>query len=203
MVKKNSFKYFIGYNDYNAIRPLCIKLPQMSRYVKNFDSNKIMSFKVDDDKQLKKYTKLWEKISNIRNIEFDSEPAYGDNDKYIKTKIKMFEDRVNTNFQGKKVPKENASYKCLSFIVLDSVIRVNKKYYSQTHLEECKYVIRKYKVENFINDDLDLSSSDESDSESDNEIDSEIDNDESSDSFLKDKIIFLIVIIKALNIWPK
>ena len=43
------------------------------------------------------------------NIEFDSEHVYGDNDKYIKTKVKMYEDRVNTNFQGKKVPKENAS----------------------------------------------------------------------------------------------
>ena len=50
--------------------------------------------------------------------------------------------------------------KCLSLIVLDSVIRVNKKYYPQTLLEECKYVIRKNKVENLINDDLDLSSSD-------------------------------------------
>ena len=40
------------------------------------------------------------------NIEFDSEPVYGDSDKYIKTKIKMYEDRVNTNFQGifKKMP---------------------------------------------------------------------------------------------------
>ena len=43
----------------------------------------------------------------------------------------MYEDRVNTNFQGKKVPKENVSYKCLSLIMLDSVIRVNKKYYPQ------------------------------------------------------------------------
>ena len=41
------------------------------------------------------------------NIEFDSDPAYGDNDKYIKTKIKMYENRMNTNFQGKKVLKEN------------------------------------------------------------------------------------------------
>ena len=48
------------------------------------------------------------------NIEFDSDPVYGDNNKYIKTKIKLYEDRVNTNFQVKKVPKENASYKCLS-----------------------------------------------------------------------------------------
>ena len=39
----------------------------------------------------------------------------------------MYEDGVNTNFQGKKVPKENASHKCLSLIMLDSVIRVNKK----------------------------------------------------------------------------
>ena len=39
------------------------------------------------------------------NIGFDSDPVYGDNNKYIKTKIKMYEDRVNTNFQGKKVPK--------------------------------------------------------------------------------------------------
>ena len=39
---------------------------------------------------------------------------------------------MTTNFQGKKVPKENASYKCLSLIMLDSVIRVNKKYYPQT-----------------------------------------------------------------------
>ena len=93
------------------------------------------------------------KISNLMNIEIDSEPVYGDNDKYIKIKIKMYEDRVNTNFQGKKVPKENASYKCLLLIMLDSAIRVNTKYYPQTLLEECKYVIRKNKMENLINED--------------------------------------------------
>ena len=130
-----------------------------------------MSFKVSDNKLLKKYDKIWEKISNLMKIEFDSEPVYGDGDKYIKTKITVFEDRMNTYFQGKKVPKENASYKCLSLILIDSVIRVNKKYYPQTLLEEYKYVIRKNKLDNFINDDLD-----ESDNESDNESDSETDN---------------------------
>ena len=60
------------------------------------------------------------------NIEFDSQPVYGDGDKYIKTKIKKYGDSVNTNFQGKKEPKENASYKCLSLIMSDYVIRVNK-----------------------------------------------------------------------------
>ena len=51
---KNSLKYFIGYNDDVIIKPLCIKLPQMVGYVKHFDSNKTMSFKVSDNKFLKK-----------------------------------------------------------------------------------------------------------------------------------------------------
>ena len=107
MLTKNSLKYFIGYNDDDdVIRPLCINLCQLIGYVKHFDSNKTMSFKVGDNKLSKKYNKIWEKISNLMNIEFDSEPVYGDGDKYIKTKIKMYEDRVNTNFQGKKVPKK-------------------------------------------------------------------------------------------------
>ena len=61
-------------------------------------------------------------------------------------------------------------------ITLDFVIRANKKYYPQTFLEECKYLIKKNKTENLINDDLDPSSSDESDSESDNEYDDGFDN---------------------------
>ena len=125
---KNSLKYFIGYNDDDdVIRPLCIKFPQMIGYVKNFDRNKKMSFKASDNKVLKKCNKIWEKTCNLKNIEFESEHVYGENDKYIKTKIKIYKDKVNTNFQGKKVPKENASYKCLSLIMLDSVIIVNKK----------------------------------------------------------------------------
>ena len=147
---KNSPKYFIVYNDGDVIRPLCIILPQMIGYVKHFDSNKTMSFKVSDNKLLKKYDKIWEKVDNLLNIKFDSEPVYGDVDKYIKTKIKMYGDRVNTNFQGKKVPKENASYRCISLIMLDSVIRVNKKYYPQTLLEECKYVIRKNQMKKLL-----------------------------------------------------
>ena len=61
----------------------------------------------------------------------DNDKVYGDNDKQIKTKIKSYEHKVNTNFQGNKMPKEIASYNCLSLIMLDSVIRVNKKYYPQ------------------------------------------------------------------------
>ena len=60
-------------------------------------------------------------------------------------------------------------------IMLGSVIRANKKYYPQTLLEECKYEIKKNKMENLISDDLDPSSSDESDNEFDNGSDDETD----------------------------
>ena len=86
----------------------------MIGYVKHFDSNKPMSFRVSDNKLLKKCNKIWEKINNLLNIEFDNGPIYGDGDKYMKAKIKMYGNRVNTNFQGEKVLTENASYKCLS-----------------------------------------------------------------------------------------
>ena len=105
---KNSLKYFTGYDDDGVMRQFCIKLPQIIGYVKCFDSNMTMtmSFKSTDKKLFKKFTKIWERVTSLMNIEFDSEPVYGDNDKYIKTKIKWHSDKVNTNFQGKKVPKK-------------------------------------------------------------------------------------------------
>ena len=61
-------------------------------------------------------------------------------------------------------------------IILDSIIRANKRYYLQALLKQCKHVIKKNKMENLLNDDLDLSLSDESDNESENEFDNESDN---------------------------
>ena len=93
-----------------------------------------MSFRVINNKLLKKYTKIWERINNLMNIKFYSGPIHGDNDKYIKTKIKLYGDKVNANFQGKTIPKENTSCTCLSLIILDSAIRGNKKCYPQSHI---------------------------------------------------------------------
>ena len=60
---KNSFKYFIGYNDNDVIRPLCIKLPQITGYVKKSKGNTTMSINISDKQLLKKYNQIWvEKI---------------------------------------------------------------------------------------------------------------------------------------------
>ena len=80
-----------------------------------------------------------------------------------------------TNFHNKKMPKEKESYKCLSIIKLDSVIKANKKYYHQTFLEECKYMQEKIKTENYTDEDLGKS---KSDSDANDETESDIHNDE-------------------------
>ena len=157
---KNSFKYFIGYNDNDVIRPLCIRLPQMTGYARKFNENATMSFIVKDKKLLKKYTKISEKIEWLLKINFESKPVYGDDGKYIKTKIKTYAGSIITNFHNKKMPKEKAPCKCLSIIMIESVIKVNKKYYPQTLLEECKCIQEKIKIENYINEDLENTESD-------------------------------------------
>ena len=107
--KKGSLKYFVAYNDEDdTIKSLCLQFPQMIGYIKNFDGDKTMSFKVNDKELLKKYNKISETIADLLDVQFDSDPVWGDNEKYIKTKIRMYEDRVITNFQGK-----NTKRKCI------------------------------------------------------------------------------------------
>ena len=66
----NSFKYFIGYNDNDVVRPLCVRLPQMSGYARKFDENATMSFKVNNKQLLKTYNKIWEKVEKLLKIDF-------------------------------------------------------------------------------------------------------------------------------------
>ena len=111
----------------------------------------------------------------MTRIDFESKPVYGDDDKYIKTKVKIYAGSMIINFHEKKMPKEKAPCKCLSIIMLDSVVKANKKYYLQTLLEECKYVQEEIKIENLIEEHLEKS---ESDCDSNDETESDIDNEE-------------------------
>ena len=102
---KNSFEYFIGYREDDVIRPLCVTLPQMTDYVKKFD-NVTMSFKIINKQFSKKYNQIWKKVEKLLKIESSSKPVYGDDDKYIKTKIKIYAGSIITNFQSKKNAKK-------------------------------------------------------------------------------------------------
>ena len=104
--KNNSLLYFIGY-DNDVIRPLCLRLPQMTGYAKKFNENAAMSFRVNNKQLLKNYNKIWEKSEKLMKIDFESKPVYGDDDKYIKTKIKIYADNMITNFHNRKCLKKN------------------------------------------------------------------------------------------------
>ena len=112
-------------------------------------------------------------------IDFDTNTTYGDDDdKYIQTRIKTYKYSITTNFYhkngSKKIPEEKVLHKSLSTIILDSVIYAYEKYHPQTFLEECKYVKKKIKTNNYIDKELES----ESDSDSDNDVFIDIDNED-------------------------
>ena len=117
-----------------------------------------MSLRVNDEQPFEKYSKIWKKVEKLMRIDFDSKTTYSYDDKYIKTKIRKYTDFIITNFHNKKMPKEKVLCKCLSIIMLESVIESDKKYYPQTFLEECKYVEENIKFENYIDEELDSDS---------------------------------------------
>ena len=121
------YKYFTGFLDDNIIRPLCIVLSQMSGYIKYFDDGgKNRSFKIEDDNVLLIHNEVWNKTKKTRNIKFHSQPIY--DEKYIKTKVKAFNDVINTFFQTiSEIPKERNHYTSIAARNMDFVMKIDKK----------------------------------------------------------------------------
>ena len=122
----------------------------MTSYARKFDENATMSFTVHNKQLLKIYNETWEKFEKLMRIDFESKTVYGDDKKYIKTKIKIYAGSMITSFHNKKMPKEKAPCKFLSIIMLDSLIKANEKYYLQTVLQEWKYLQEKINTENLM-----------------------------------------------------
>ena len=80
-------------------------MPKISGYVKVFKvkgvNNKIMSSRIGDEKLLEKYEAIWTKIEDFKNIELSDLPIY--DDRYIKTKIRTYNDQIYINFRGLNV----------------------------------------------------------------------------------------------------
>ena len=119
---EEGFKYFIGYQEVEIVKPLSIILPQMNGYMKYFDN---MSSLGKNDEVWKKYEDIWDVIKNKVKIKFHSQPIY--ENQYLKAKGREFNSNIKTNFLGNNVPKENTYYTCIACITLDSVLKINKK----------------------------------------------------------------------------
>ena len=103
------FKYFIGYQEDEIVKPLCIILPQMNGYIKYFDNGgKNMSFLIKNSEVWEKYEDIWNVIKNKLNIKFHSQPIY--ENKYLKAKVREFDGDIKTNFLGNGLPKKRYSY---------------------------------------------------------------------------------------------
>ena len=140
----------------------------MSGYIKYFENGgKNKSFMIKDDNVLDRHNKIWDKIKKKVNIKFHSMPVYDET--YIKAKVREFDGKIQANFLGDEVPKENMHYTCIACITIDSVMKMDKKNCPQLYLEDWKYRVKKSQMSRFINAEL------ESDSESDSETESKSD----------------------------
>ena len=80
---------------------------------------------VKDDIVLDKYNKILDKIKEKLDIKFHSKPVYGGT--YIKVKVKEFDGAIKTNFLGNEIPREKMGYTCITCIIIDSFMRMDKK----------------------------------------------------------------------------
>ena len=118
----------------------------MSAHRRDCDKTKCMSFMIKDQKFLEEYNKIWDKVSNIIDEEFDSKPVYNG--------------KIKKNFHNNKVKKEGSQCLCLSVILIDSVYKKEKDYYHQVFSEEGKFFVKGRKTSNFITGKRKISSND-------------------------------------------
>ena len=161
-INETTCKYYVGYCKDGLIGPLCVIMPQMNGYIKYFnDGGRNMSFISDDKDVYDKYGAIWNKIGKLLKLKF-SINAIRD-DKYVCCKLNIFGGVVWSIFSDNVVPMEKQFYLCIAAIDVDSVLKVGKKVYPQTYLEQCKYKLKKRKPIDFI--DIDIIDDSESDDE--------------------------------------
>ena len=119
-INDTTYKYFCGYLNNDVIQPLCVILPQMGGYIKYFnDGGKSMSFVTDDKEVYEKYNEIWNVIKKLLKLKFFVNPVR--NDKYIISKLKIFNKINRTTFTDNVVPIEKNHYICIPAIDIDSV----------------------------------------------------------------------------------
>ena len=139
------FKYFIGYQEGEVVKPLCIILPQMSGYIKYFESSgkNMLFFLLKIITCGKKYEKIQDVIKNKLGIKFYSKHIY--DQKYLKAKVRELDGVIKANILGNDMPKGNMHYTCISCIAIDSVMRMDKKTIHRFIQRNANIKQRKYK----------------------------------------------------------
>ena len=82
---------------------------------------------------MEKYKAIWTKIEDLKIIELNALPVY--DDRYIKTKIRTYGDKVYTNFRGLNVPEDDIECESFTVISIDSLLVSESKYYLKAYLK--------------------------------------------------------------------
>ena len=129
-----------------------IILPQMSGFVKCFEKNKkhviFSSWWGECNFEIQQNLG---KNKKLLSVEFDSKSVY--DEKYIKTRVKTFQDKVITKFTDSEIPKQNTHYSCIAAICVDSVIKLEKENYLQVNVEQYKFRLNKMKNIDLFDDE--------------------------------------------------
>ena len=88
----------------------------------------------------------------LSGIRLSSDVIY--DDQYIKTQVKTFE-TIKTLFDNDKIPEERVEHECIPCVSVDSVLKIEKKWFPQVYLEQCKYKVKERNIKSLIDYDLD------------------------------------------------
>ena len=113
---------------------------------------KLISFRIDEEKLLKKYKAIWTKIEDLKNNKLNALPV--NDDKYIKTKIRTYGDKVYNKFRGLNVPEDDIEYESFTVISFDSLLVYENKSYLQVYLGNCAYKIVNKQIKNYLDENV-------------------------------------------------
>ena len=115
-------------------------------------NNKLMLFRKDDEKLLEKYKAIWTKVEDLKNIKLNALPVY--DDRYIKTKIKIYGDKIYTNFRGLDVQKMIQNVNLLQSFLLILYLYSTKNITFKVYLDNCAYKIVNNQVTDHLHENL-------------------------------------------------
>ena len=149
------YRYIVGCQADGVTVPLFIKTPKniFSHGVLQYDKNSAytMSFNVSEEKEwVSQYKKIWNEVESQLFEKLATEPIKG---KCVYSKLKMWKERIKTNFHGQNVPYDMY---CNATAVLNiDFVYKQKSYHPQTYVEECKYTDAEKQQCNMLSDNDD------------------------------------------------
>ena len=131
-----------------------------------------MSFLREDEEVVIKTNKIWKKIT--KNMVLNQTVRQFMTLNCTKTKLKTYDDKVNTVFTDNEIPKEKIHYSCIAAISVDCMLKLDGENYPQVYLEQCKYRLKKKNIVYFIDNELEESSDEESEFKKSRDKESEL-----------------------------